>query len=285
MKYFFCTALVLFAVFPTSLFAATVGISEDRGVPLHSEQTISLILDTEGEKINAIEGDILVFGDADIVDIRDGASFVSLWTEKLSFKDNSAHFSGIIPGGFNGTGEVLSLVLRGAAEGNVSASLSNVSVFLDDGMGTEEVITTQRVTLPVSASIQGETLLDTIPPEPFSVGLINVANGDGAPVYALVFATDDKQTGIDRYEVQEIPQGGEMIETGWHEETSPYTLLDQSQKSTYSVRAYDNVGNMRESVYKPESTRGMIGVVLGVLVLLVCLLFAIRYVRRPKRTK
>lgn len=286
MKRFALYILMLFVLVPFCTFAASIDINGRGGIPAQGTKSISVSLDTAGTKINAIEGDILVFGDADIVDIRDGASFVSLWTETLSFEGNSAHFSGIIPGGFTGKGEVLSLVLRGMEEGEVTVSLSNVSLFLDDGMGTEEEIETERAVLPVSFDIQSETDADTIPPAPFSVGLINVATDPTVPVYALVFATDDKQTGIDRYEVQEVARGDEISEENWQRAESPYVIQDQTRTSEYVVRAYDNAGNVREEVYKPERSRGMIGGVLALVALLALVVWILRnYVRRSKRTR
>ena len=277
-----------FALFilPSVLFAASMSVDESVVLPTTGERSVSVFLDTGGSTINAIEGDILVFGDVAITDIRDGASFISLWTEKLFFEGNSAHFSGIIPGGFTGEGEILSLVLHGTAEGTATISFSNVAVFLDDGLGTEEKIEPERVTLEVSADAQGDVASDILPPEAFSIGMINVSEDPTRPLYALIFATDDKQTGIDRYEVQEVASGGEIVDSGWKEASSPYILLDQSQKSEYYVRAYDNAGNTQEVVFNPEGSRAMIVVMLLVAVLLAIVLFVIhRYARRPKRTR
>lgn len=280
---FFFLAL---SILPSALFAASMSVDESVVLPTTGERSVSVFLDTDGATINAIEGDILVFGDVAITDIHDGASFVSLWTEKLSFKGNSAHFSGIIPGGFSGEGEILSLVLHGTAPGTATISFSNVAVFLDDGLGTEEKIESERATLDVSANAQGDAVSDMIPPEAFSIGMIDVSEDATRPLYALIFATDDKQTGIDRYEVQEVASGEEVLDSGWKEVLSPYILSDQSQKSAYYVRAYDNAGNIQEAVFKPEGSRGMIVMMLLVAVFLAIVLFVIRrYARKPKRTR
>lgn len=276
--------LTIFFVLPVTLFAGSLNIDATTAIPVDTERTVSVMFDTENESINAIEGLILVTGDARIVDVRDAASIVSFWVEPLSPTGNSVRFSGIITGGFMGEGNILSLVLEGTQDGSAEISFSDVSVFLDDGLGTEKSVTAETVTLQVSKDAVGDSMNDTIPPEPFSVGIINVSE-EGTPLYAAIFATDDKQTGIDHYEIQETPKKGEKQPESWLETESPYIVSDQTLESYVYVRAVDNAGNMREAVYEPEGGRGIMWVILIGIILVLAGFGIRRYVRRNKHAR
>ncbi|MEK7606368.1 MAG: hypothetical protein AAB458_02130 [Patescibacteria group bacterium] len=283
MQRFFTYIFILFLFFGAFHASAAILLVEEGVIPENGERSFSLMLDTEGETVNAIEGQITVSGDALLSDVRDTASIVSLWVTPLTIKDNALFFSGTIPGGFTGKGEVLTLVFKGTASGNISINIGDVSVFYDDGLGTQtDIAPTSIIRDVVLGAAADPAITDTIPPEPFSIGLINVGMTPEEPLYALIFATDDKQTGIDHYEVQERGRGDDVY-TMWVSTASPYVVQDQTLSSHFAVRAYDNAGNVQEEVYKPEGGKGMIG---GVLILLglIVLVMVVRYARRL-RTK
>ena len=276
--------LTFLFVLPTTLFAGSMGVDTAVAIPVDKERTVSVMFDAENESINAIEGLLVVTGDARIVDVRDASSMVSFWVEPLTVTGNSVRFSGIITGGFTGKGNLLSVVLQGTNEGSVDISFSDVSVFLDDGLGTEESVDTKTVALSVSTDAVADVQDDTTPPEAFSVGVINISEEGAAPVYAAIFATDDKQTGVDHYEIQETLKKGETLPEAWKEAVSPYVVFDQTLQSYVYVRAIDNTGNMREAVYEPEGGRGIIWVILIGIALLIAV-FGVRHYVRTRKTK
>jgi len=63
--------------------------------------------------------------------------------------------------------------------------------------------------------------------------------------YFLSFATQDKMSGIDYYEIKEGKRD-------FKKATSPYLLEDQSLGKKIIVRAYDKAGNYREAEIKPS---------------------------------
>ena len=86
-----------------------------------------------------------------------------------------------------------------------------------------------------------EMKADTEPPEDFTPAIVNDPNVfDGK--YFLVFATQDKGTGVDHYEVRE----GRW---GWFREAeSPYLLKQQKISRDVYVKAVDSAGNERIAV-------------------------------------
>jgi len=69
--------------------------------------------------------------------------------------------------------------------------------------------------------------------------------------YFLVFATQDKKSGIAHYEVQENRR--QKIESRkWIETESPYILKDQELRSYIFVKAVDKAGNERIAVVEPR---------------------------------
>ena len=63
----------------------------------------------------------------------------------------------------------------------------------------------------------------------------------------MVFATQDKKSGVDHYEVAEDKTnvGVEYNKLNWHRAGSPYLLSDQSLGNFVYVKAVDNRGNER----------------------------------------
>ncbi len=91
---------------------------------------------------------------------------------------------------------------------------------------------------------------DNIPPEPFEIEIHqNPLIFEGK--YFITFSTNDKQTGIDYYEIHEIPPIWTLKTTKPERAGSPYLLKDQSLKSIIKVRAVDKAGNERVAEHIP----------------------------------
>ncbi len=89
--------------------------------------------------------------------------------------------------------------------------------------------------------------------------------------YFIIFDAQDKQTGIDHYEVLESEPGAESAgESGrsdlirrfikgktpqWKVAQSPYLLEDQKLQSEVHVKAVDKAGNERTVKYFPEESK------------------------------
>jgi hypothetical protein len=222
----------------------------------------SVRLDNEDACINA--GHIEVSYPADLVkpvDFSKGDSLFTLWVGEPVFeKSGTVVFEGGIPGGYCGRiegdpslsnvlGKIVFTVVgaeRDVAELSVSPESA---LYLSDGLGTPtEVRTTgtQVALVPVALGAENPWLAeieaDTVPPDPFAV-IVESTEGVFDGYYYAVFATVDKQSGLDHYE---------LFERGvWKVVESPYKLRDQSLEGGVEVRAIDKAGNIQVATFDP----------------------------------
>jgi len=240
---------------------------------------VSFFINTEGEDINAIEGKI-IFPEKYILlkEIRDGSSIINFWVERPNLINGEISFAGIIPGGYlSKKGFIFSLIFQALEDGGGLAEVKSLNVLANDGQGTPvETITkdtqiqifqkTETPVLSTSSIFQNETFKTTEPfgikdsnlPEIFEpkvVSDINLLDGK----YFLVFATQDKGSGIDYYEVREqkvltIFKSDYVIwENNWNKVDNLHVLGDQSLHSFIYVKAVDKAGNERIAIIHPKN--------------------------------
>jgi hypothetical protein len=218
--------LLLFA--PLTVSAATVAVEFERA-ELRVGDTVRahIVIDTEGERLNAFEG-ALTFP-LDIVSlerIEEGG-------------DGVVRFSGITPGGYAGErGVLFTAVFRGGAEGVGRFSFDAVRSFLNDGAGTEARVTYMAFNAAVSndAAASSDAAADAVPPEPFTLTVSRSSDAfDGQPF--LVFQAQDKDSGIARYEACI------GIFASCRSAESP--LLLERTDVLITVKAFDHDGNER----------------------------------------
>ena len=115
----------------------------------------------------------------------------------------------------------------------------------NDGQGTELAVKTSPVLITVNKTeVEFSKALpaDNLKPESFQpIVSRDPALFDGQ--WFLAFMTQDKQSGVDHYEVRE---GGD--DQTWVKTESPYLIRDQSLKNKIVVRAVDRAGNIQEAV-------------------------------------
>jgi hypothetical protein len=217
MYTFVKTFAAILLLFPVSTWAATVVIEVDTGV----------------ENINALEGTLVLPESLHVREIQTGNSVILIWVEKPRQTGNAITFAGITPGGF--TGKYLIFTINGEFDERdlERVRFESVNALKNDGSG--ESVGVEMFLAPV------EMKIDTEPPEDFTPVIAsdpNIFEGK----YFLVFATQDKGSGIDRYEVRE----GRW---GWFREAkSPSLLKSQKLNKDIYVKAIDNRGNERIAV-------------------------------------
>ncbi len=247
-------------------------------VPPGDEVTVALVLDGEGREFNAVEGTVNLIGDGmEIADLWTGNSDITLWVEDPVINEGrSVRFAGIIPGGRLGSARIFRLVLKGNEVGSGEVAMEGLRVLLNDGEGTEAQSRYVPVTVYVreGAPAVPEELVDKDrdPPEAFTPEIVSdPLLMDGANV--LVFVTQDKGTGIARYEVYETRRELTLDEdVEWEQATSPYVLRDQALKSYIFMKAVDRVGNARFARLDPHVPlswyeRGDILAIIGAVIL------------------
>ena len=187
-------------------------------------------IDTYGEEINALEATLVLPEGVYVSRIETGNSVVLFWVEAPKLTGNTMTFSGITPGGFSGVRKVLAIHGVFDAEALQQAYFENVTALKNDGAGERT---------PVALSLgMASFRADSAPPEAFAPTIASDPNVfDGK--YFLVFATQDKGSGIKRYEVRE----GHF---GWFRKAeSPYLLTRQKLDRDIYIKAIDHTGNER----------------------------------------
>jgi hypothetical protein len=225
---------------------------------------VSLSLNTQGKSINTISGSIRIPSSARLSDVRFGNSIVTLWVEKPAYNASREviSFVGGTPGGYSGSnGPILSFVLAGKSVGDVSVTLQDVSLLLNDGLGTEvpnpglshlAVSITKAAARP--APQPGETPAkeeepvqsDTTPPEPFTISIASDPSIEDGDFFAS-FNAVDKDTGVLRYVAKERPWLFSFLGREGVEAQSPYILKHQWWPTEVVIQAFDQAGNVRES--------------------------------------
>lgn len=251
----FC--LAVFLLLPAQASAAQAFFSsKDRALPVGETFEVRVLLNTQTQRMNAVEGSVLYPSQfLKLESVREGGSLVTLWVESpKEVQEGVIHFSGIVPGGYDGTdGLLFRLVFRVAETGEGDVRFDEIQAFADDGFGTPVAVRIEpfHVTGKTGAASPSTTIgKDRTPPEPFSV---TVAKDpllfDGR--WFATFSAKDRGFGLDRYEVQEYRQPIMRFFVPWEVIEPPYPLTDQSRQSWVRIRAIDAAGNIRTAVLSP----------------------------------
>lgn len=271
-KWQIISAVIMLITSAAPVAAAEIGFAAPKvEFALEEEFAVSVFLNTNGEPINALEGEIVYPANLlELKEVRDGNSVINLWIEKPhSVAGNTIVFSGITPGGYNGDhGLLLTAIFRTKTSGSGAVVLSKTAALVADGAGTPAPMSTGSFNFSVSSvlfdqSQQLPAAPDMVAPEKFIPSISHspdIFNGQ----YFIAFATQDKGTGIDHYEVCEGDKNT-CVTAG-----SPYLLLNQELNKTVFVKAFDKSGNEQVATVaapNPEFNYGVILFIAAVLFL------------------
>jgi len=294
--------LVSISVLPAN--AANLNlVSQTNEIGVGSQFQIDLMLDAEGQDINAAQGNIIFPKNLlEIKEIYTGSSIINFWIEKPQI-NAEIKFSGVIPGGFSGVlspyykgykpGKVLSLIFTAKKEGVDAVEIHGAKVLLNDGKGTETNTTISNFQFLISkqtpsSKLQVPSSNDTNPPELFTPEIARDPDIFGGKWF-LVFAAQDKGSGIDYYAAHESARTKEAARIdakNWTVAESPYVLKDQKLKSYIYVKAVDKAGNERFAVLPPKFApwykKPLVDTLVG-LIALVVLLLIVRWLWRKYR--
>jgi hypothetical protein len=230
-------------------------------IPLGNNQ-VGLIMDTEKESVNALEAHVTFDPkEFSVSGISDGGSVVDLWLEHPTVSNDAGtiDISGIVPGGIDTPqGTIITITIVPEQTGT-SGGFTIVSgrVLLNDGKGTPAKLSFSSNPFPITtAPLSTSTSpVDTEAPGPFTPEIARDQNLFGGQ-YFLVFAATDIHSGIDHYEILEVPRGKSGSIVSWQEVQSPYVLRDQTLSSDIYLRAVDKTGNFRV-VKLPATSKGV----------------------------
>jgi len=246
--------ILLFSLFPAQ--AAELIFDSPEKASLQQEKlVIPVYLNGQGENLNALEG-VLSYPQEliKLVQIQDGGSIISFWIEPPRETNGEIKFSGIIPGGYDGsTGLLFKLIFQPQQTGSGDFGWLAGRALINDGQGTAAHLTfkSPRLTIgsePVADRENNAPLiigLDNIPPDNFQPLIMELPEIAPGQLF-LIFAAQDKQSGLDYYEIQE---GNRKYVRA----TSPYLLRNQKRDVEIKIRAVDRQGNVREVSLPPLS--------------------------------
>lgn len=215
--------------------------------------TIDLKLNSN-EGVNALEGKVVYPADLlELKEISDGNSIVPLWINRPVI-GAAIDFAGIIPGGYAARGgKVFSLRFSAKSAGSGAIVIKNSQLLINDGQGTaapSEISNFQFLVSKTPIGAAPPLIEDRDPPESFKPQVASDPQlFDGKSF--LVFATQDKGSGISYYEVAEEQGIFQPRSFKWERAESPYLLQDQSLESWVFVKSVDNNGNERAEVLLP----------------------------------
>lgn len=266
--------------FATPVSAAIVKIESDfHMLRVGDVFAVDVVLDTELQVVNAVETSVVFPRELlEYVKSEEGSSVVSVWLEKpIEVSDGSVHFSGVTPGGFmQKEAPLVSLTFKVIKVGQTNISIGDSSVLLNDGFGTPAPVTRQDLHISIvggEAMVTVHTVDDEIP-ESFVPEIVQDPDlFDGSNV--LIFATADKGSGLDYFEVKE----------GWfgryHKAAGPYKIANQALDSKISIKAIDKEGNERTEIFYPQNWRPWYhdGKILGTIFTL-CVLVLYLFVKQ-----
>lgn len=216
---------------------------------------VNIKLNTDNSEINAIDLVVLFPAMLEVKNISKSNSFVQLWLREPSYTRDAIFISGGIPGGISSNNTIVATVtFRAVAVGDGSIGLGPSStILLNDGKGSNDplYIDTPSIHIsprtskvsgdPTPSPISKKSKEDRTRPNHFDIVIgqdTNIFEGQ----HFSSFFTTDSGAGLNYYEIKE---GHGVYKIA----RSPYLLEDQSLKTVLHVRAYDNAGNFRESVY------------------------------------
>ncbi|MCX6791050.1 MAG: hypothetical protein NTV62_02550 [Candidatus Gribaldobacteria bacterium] len=270
--------LVVFILVPNLVFGANVYLIPNfESVAVGDTVMVNVEMDTDGQRPNTIEGDVLIDDVARSIKILDFSKVNSVLTYWLQnpFLDGASKisFTAGTPGGFSQkSGLLFKIVFLAEKEGQIKFSPDNFKVYNNDGKAT-------------LIKVVGKSLVVTINPKnnlPSKDQWLEVVSGDKQPPQNLTatvgqdnsvfegkkfinISSVDSQSGVAYYEIKEgdwpITRSGET-----------YVLLDQSESSAITITAYDKAGNHSQILFREVKPKISYG---GLLVILIVLLVAL----------
>ncbi len=273
-------------------FAATLILKPSNdSVGIGEQFYVDLMLDTGGQSINTISGNIPLPKNIVLLRAEDGKSMIDLWVEKPKQNGESVSFAGVITNGFGGVidpfnsvnklpGLIIRFVFLAKEQGSIDLTTSKFLLNLDDGIGSG--IEAPSVSIPIKIR---ETLNKTTyesegdnNPEIEAYVTHNPDMYDNK--YVLIFNAKDKKTGIKSVMIKEG-------ERQWKEIESPYLLMDQGRRSEILLKAtnYSEASTVMRIDNIALSIEGLISIFILIVMIVFLSLVIIKKVYDHKKRK
>lgn len=205
----------------------------------------------QDQSINAVQADLNFPADLlEVIDLDKVGSILSLWPKEPSFFNTSGIISmsgGLFDPGFQGqNGLIVKIYFKAKNTGEaILKFLPSSKALLNNGLGNEAALNLKGIAFEINLAPIGTKPKifalpkDIVPPDEFSPIISQTPLAfDGK--YFVSFLTQDHESGLARYELQEILNG----KAGdWKVVVSPYVLENQKGNILVRVKAIDKAGN------------------------------------------
>jgi hypothetical protein len=224
------------------------------------------------EDVTAIEGEIKYNNhDLKAIDFLKGNSILTYVDEpKINQEEGIVTFSGIIPGGYTGRllgdpgesnllGTIVFQTLKTTNPQTLIEITKNSKILVNAGEELKNNLVLKSLNIKINPQevvfnplneLEKAKEEDKIPPEEFKPEIVQI-NGQ----YFIVFNTQDKQSGIDHYEVATLKEnllGQLKFISNFKEGESPYPLKEADLNKVIEIKAIDKAGNERIAILYPQ---------------------------------
>lgn len=288
---FFCITILL-ALDAQPILAARFKFSSNNLKTSVGQQIkVDFYLATEEDDINAIEAEVVFDPDyLDLKKIQDANSVVSLWVERPSLlSPGLISFSGITPGGIIAENALIfSLVFEGKNSGETNIQFDNARALINDGEASFAPLSLAVLNVVINELEGAEKEVDIMVADNTSPESFNIEIAEDKNIFDnqkfIVFATQDKGSGMAGYQVKEVKYKFWSFLYAWREVESPYLLQDQSLSSYIYVKAIDLNDNEKISVIAPKNTQSLkLLYLVYVIIILIGLVFIVWIILRRKK--
>lgn len=286
----FSVLVILFI--PFFAFASQLSVKIPTTVSVGDRISVDVFVDPQQVSINSVQSTILFSPEyLSFNGFSAQQSSIPVWVEEPKEKKSGVvSFSGVIPGGLdrlydplntsNHAIPIIRLFFITKKAGTVDFSFGESSVLANDGRGTKTPVTTTAGSVTIVPTASGSVPIsaltsDTNPPLPFVITIINQSLFGKTPRLA-VFTANDKEGGIDHYEVR-------VGDLGFVKGISPFPLPYRLFSYDLTVRAFDYSGNMQEqTITVPAESSLLVDIPLLILVVLILGFFTYRFYNRVR---
>lgn len=287
-KYFIYVLSLTIFLLPQFVFSAQLYLTASTDtLSVGDTIIVHAYLDTEGSKLNVVDGTIKVssFVDETSLTLSTENSILTLWPQKPEFQSNKSQISfvGGAPEDFQSSkAKLFDIVVSPKIVKDIVINPVIIQGYLGDGKGTLVSIKTKDVSFHVVPKIEGQRQInewtealqqDALPPKAFYI-----TAGSDASLYDgqqfIVFQTSDVGSGIDHYEVVE----GKLPSVISGEQ---YVLKNQGVSERVTVTAFDKAGNSTQShIDIKQSQPVKVSYLIGILFLFISLPLVVLYRRK-----
>ncbi len=253
--------ILIYFLIPFTVFAGSPIFKIDTPQKASGVYKIEILINTENEEYNAIEGDF--FYDKDLIDVTNiitADSIVAAWLINPKAVSGNVKFSGVIPNGYKGSsGNIFSIYATAKNEGKVKIAFQG-KAYLNDGLGTIKNISLLEDEFSVvkfdKPEVLSELTEDAISPIILQSAISqNEMMYEGAPF--LIVHAKDGESGVANYEFalsdnelkeEEIPVSIDLV---WQKFSSPTVLPEFFEEKFVYIRVTDQSGNVTTQLVSP----------------------------------